>query len=961
MMVLLLFFCSGATALVYEVVWSKYLSLMFGSTIQAQTVVLAVFMGGLALGNRIVGSRADLLRQPLAVYGYLELAIGLYAFLFSSIYRLADGIFVAAGSRLLDHGSLLLLLKAVLSVGLLLGPTILMGGTLPLLAAWLQKQSRDAGRLSARFYSVNSLGAVFGSMLAGFFLVRALGMVATLQLTALGNILVGFAAVGLSRRHATISSVAADSPARGEAGDTKPAALRWGAMLVALTGAVSMGLEVLASRSLALIFGSSLQAFAIVLMAFILGIGLGSAVVASPRMRRWQEEKTLFALLLSAAAVIGVLVAGIEQWVDLYRHIRTGLARSEMGFVFHQLAAGAIAMGVLGLPAALLGAVLPVCIRAEGIGAAGLGRRVGRLLTWNTVGAVGGVLLTGFVLMPRIGLRGAFGVLAVALCLASLALALRTHQRFAAGVSIALAMMLMVEWTTGGEGWRHVLSSGVFRARETVVNPQTLVRRKQHMKLLFYEDAADATVTVEEGDGIGAPADRGLRINGKPEASTRGDMSTQLMIAHLPMLARPQSKDVFMLGFGSGISAGALLGHPVNRVVVAENCEPALRAGHLFAKWNRGVLTNPVVRLWNEDARTILKLSPQQYDVVISQPSNPWMIGVGSVFSREFYELGASRLKEGGILCQWFHVYEMSDDIVGLVFRSFASVFPHVEVWDAGPGDVILLGSKRPWKSSPDAIREAFNRPEPRKDFTSIGLGSPEALWGLQLASQRTGFAMAGNGPVQSDAFPILEYEAPKAFYIGAASVMPVIFDERTWQMDLAPADKRSALAALNVAALAEFLDRFGSVNDQFKQYVSLLIQSAGNPGDAVLRSAEGMVPCIFAPTNFLTAKVAFPAQASDAFKRVFVAEMALRAQVPDWQDRVATVEELLRGLDSGPATTTPDWSPAKAAALAAKACLNHGDRARAAAVLTLGLRAVPGSPELLYLARILEREKHGE
>lgn len=700
MIVLLLFFCSGATALVYEVVWSKYLSLMFGSTIQAQTVVLAVFMGGLALGNRIVGSRADLLRQPLAVYGYLELAIGLYAFLFSWIYRLADGLFVAVGSRLLDHGSLLLMFKAVLSVGLLLGPTILMGGTLPLLAAWLQKQSKDAGRLSARFYSVNSFGAVFGSALAGFFLVRALGMVATLQLTALGNLLVGFAAVGLSRRHATISSVATDNQSPGEAPEAKPAALRWGAVLVSVTGAVSMGLEVLASRTLALIFGSSLQAFAIVLMAFILGIGLGRAVVASPRMRRWQEEKTLFALLLSAAAVIGVLVAGIEQWVDIYRHVRTGLARSEMGFVFHQLATGAIAMVVLGLPAALLGAVLPVCIRAEGIGAAGLGQRVGRLLTWNTIGAVGGVLLTGFVLMPRIGLRGAFGVLAVVLCLASLTLALRTQQRFAAGLSVAFAVLLTVVWTTGGEGWRHVLSSGVFRARETVVNPQTLVLRKKHMKLLFYEDAADATVTVEEGDGVGAAADRGLRINGKPEASTRGDMSTQLMIAHLPILARPESKDVFMLGFGSGISAGALLGHPVSRVVVAENCEPALRAGHLFARWNRGALTNPVVRLWNEDARTILKLSPQQYDVIISQPSNPWMIGVGSVFSREFCELGASRLKEGGILCQWFHVYEMNDDIVGLVFRSFTSVFPHVEVWDAGPGDVILLGSKQPWKSS---------------------------------------------------------------------------------------------------------------------------------------------------------------------------------------------------------------------------------------------------------------------
>src|SRR5438045_1836758 len=200
MLVPFLFFCSGATALVYEVVWSKYLTLMFGSTVQAQTVVLAVFMGGLALGNRLFGARADRAPQPLVIYGYIELAIGLYAFFFDSFYRLADGAFVRLGNGQLEHRVLLLGLKGALSVAVLLGPTILMGGTLPLLAAWLQRQSNDAGRWSARFYSINSLGAVFGAGMAGFYLVRALGMVSSLQMTALVNVLVGFTAVGLARR-----------------------------------------------------------------------------------------------------------------------------------------------------------------------------------------------------------------------------------------------------------------------------------------------------------------------------------------------------------------------------------------------------------------------------------------------------------------------------------------------------------------------------------------------------------------------------------------------------------------------------------------------------------------------------------------------------------------------------------------------------------------------------------------
>src|ERR1043166_3117635 len=185
--VLLLFFVSGATALVYEIATSKYLTLMFGSTVQAQTVVLAVFMGGLALGNRLFGERADRAQQPLALYGVVEVAIGVYAFCFNWFYEFGDAVFVRLGTGHLDHRAWLLVLKAGLSIGLLLGPTVLMGGTLPLLAAWLQRQSTDAGRWSARFYSINSLGAVFGAGLAGFFLVQGLGMVASGQMTAMIN------------------------------------------------------------------------------------------------------------------------------------------------------------------------------------------------------------------------------------------------------------------------------------------------------------------------------------------------------------------------------------------------------------------------------------------------------------------------------------------------------------------------------------------------------------------------------------------------------------------------------------------------------------------------------------------------------------------------------------------------------------------------------------------------------
>jgi spermidine synthase len=858
--VLALFFCSGATALVYEVVWSKFLSQMFGSTIYAQTVVLAAFMGGLALGNKIFGRRADRWARPVRAYGYLEIVIGFYAFFFPTLDQLADLIFVRLGSSIVEHAGLLLALKGVLSVALLLGPTILMGGTLPLLAAWLQKSSVDAGRRSARFYSVNSLGAVAGSCLAGFWLVQNVGLVAALQLTALVNVVIGAIAILLSKTATSEPAVDAnETPAQSAA--VSPETLRWAGAIVALTGAVSMGLEVLSSRSLALIFGSSLQSFAIVLMAFILGIGLGSAWIASPRRSGASSEKLIVLLLCIAAAWVALLVFNIERWVDFYRIARSGLGRTDVGYVYHQILAGGIALVILGLPAACIGAVLPLMIRAMSKDGAPLGEKVGALLTWNTLGAVAGTLLTGFVLMPHAGLRNAFGVLALVLGLMALAMAWRRGWRAGLLGGTVACVFVGSLFVFGDAGWRHVMSSGVFRARETAFNPTTMPLRKQHMKILFYEDAADATVSVEQGDGIGAPADIGLRVNGKPDASTRVDLSTQLLVAHLPMIARPGAKDVFVLGLGSGVSAGALRGYPVEHIVIAENCEPVIRASKIFEEWNRHALDDPRTQLWREDARTVLKLRPQKFDVIITQPSNPWTTGVGSVFSREYYELAASRLKPGGVVAQWFHVYEMHDGIVGLVLRTFGSVFPFVEVWDTAKGDIVMLGSLQPWPSDLEVFRQSFAIEGVRADLAVIGIQSPEALWARQVASQRTGFAIAGDGSIQRDLFPVLEYAAPKAFYIGTSSQMLAMFDERTRQQSLAPTAKRAALRALPFEQAQSVFAGASTINEELLDSIRGLPSAAG-------------VPCVFRTNSPAVSAISQKSEANQALLTQAVAAL---------------------------------------------------------------------------------------
>jgi predicted membrane-bound spermidine synthase len=841
----------------------------------------------------------------------------------------------------------------MLSAALLLGPTVLMGGTLPLLAAWLQKSAPDAGRRSARFYSTNSLGAVLGAGLAGFFLVTWLGLPVTVQMTGLVNVFIGFIAVGVAKLQADkagASAPLAEAPQSVSVPAPERARLfRWGCVLVALTGAVSMGLEVLASRCLSLIFGASLQAFAIVLMAFILGIGLGSAIIASPRRKDWPKEITTIFLVLGAATWIGLLVYRIETLVDLYRYARSGLNNNSIGYNYLQVMTGMISMLVLGLPAAALGSVLPLWIRVLSENSELLGQRVGRLLTWNTLGAVGGVLLTGFVLMPHVGLRGSFAALALVLSGVALLMAWVSGRRLPAVAAGLVGGLLVIISATGGANWRTVLSCGVFRWREKEISAGPMEDRLKNERILFYEDAADATVAVEErSQGIGAG--RSLRVNGKTDASTRGDLSTQVLLAHLPLMARPGAKDVFVFGLGSGITAGSVLGHPIERLTIAENCDPVLRAAQFFAPWNHGVLTNTRARVIREDARTVLKLTSQQFDVIIAEPSNPWTIGVGSVFSREFYEISARRLKPGGVMAQWFHVYEINDGIVNLVMRTFGSVFPVMEIWDTSNGDLVLLGSQQPWRSDRAARQQLLTRDGPRHDLAEIGITNPEALLARQFASQRTGFAVAGPGPVQTDDYPILEYQAPRAFFIGALATRYEFFDERTWQAGIAPAEKVSQLASLDEAALKTVFGEYRSATSDMKVHINSL-----NNGGLELMGGGMRPPWAFTGVHSAGLQPPPMAATNSIARQLFEAEVSLHSEPAKRLEAIKQIQKILEGATAY--EHGQGWSATYYTCLAAQASLSLGDSARARKVLFRGLLLEPNSETMQYLARIMERE----
>ncbi len=445
----------------------------------------------------------------------------------------------------------------------------------------------------------------------------------------------------------------------------------------------------------------------------------------------------------------------------------------------------------------------------------------------------------------------------------------------------------------------------------------------------------------------------------------RGDAATQLLLAYLPLMARPESKDVFCFGMGSGTTAGAALEFPIDHLTVAENCEPVLRAAKIFEPWNHGVLTNARARIYREDARTVLKLGSQQYDVIISEPSNPWMVGVASVFTREFYQLAANRLKPGGLIAQWFHTYEMDDETVNVVLRTFGTVFPQMEVWDVDDGDIVLLGSDRAWQSNPKVYANAFSLEGPRKYLPTIGLETPQAILARRLASQQTAFAIPPPGPIQRDDTPILEYAAPRAFYLhmhnrGVFQLQR--FDERTWQTELASDEANEELGELNQPDLKLiFLSGYGSANDDLMRFLSdRFAQFSGGAAAKPIVSANRAMLCSLQGKTKRYGVYTPPSNSTNELTQQLVkSEYDLRSG--DTARQAAAVETIGNVLNvlAGHRAENFDWSPDYYADLAIKFSLRFGHRAQAKSILLSALQLQPNSQQLAYLYRILGRESN--
>lgn len=781
----LFFVISGACGLVYEVTWGKYLALFLGNTSLAYMCVLASFMGGLAIGSFLLGALSARLSRPLALYGLIEVAIGLYAIVFPLLMHPVQSTVLAQAASLGFGSPAWIALKLAASLIVLLLPTILMGGTFPLLMKHFQPRSVSAEDKAEWLYATNCTGAVVGALLAGFMFIPSIGLRHTLWYVGFANVVLGAAALALGRTARRAAQGGGETiepkPASAEVTDSKARRpLRPVYAAIAISGATSMVYELVWIRMFAITLGGSTYAFTLMVAAFITGIAIGSLFVAwSPRLR----HSPLIAFAIAEIAIGGAILASLPLYQRLpyvFAKWSSLLNPSPDSMWLYSLFQYSICFVVMLIPTIFFGATLPLAIKAVARRDGRIGRDSGFVYGANTVGTLAGALLTGLVLMPVFGLRHSLEV-ALTANVAIGALLLWAHglprMRLAAIAVAPIALLLVslvphwhpASFTMGARGLSGVLPT--WSAYEKTLD-------KVKVRFFGEDGAASVAVFTTADSGYGQPDDI-MTINGKADASSFGDLPTEVLLGQTPMMLKPNALDVLIIGLGSGVTAGSVLTHPGATVDCVEISPAVAQGARFFDSVNGGVLQSDRFRLIVEDARTYVSAGTKKYHIIVSEPSNPWVAGVGNLFSLEFFRSVDRALMPDGLLVQWFHSYGMTDELTAVMLRTVQKVFPYTYLFEGQTDDYIVVASRKPIHPDFAAMEECMRVEEVRRDFERISIRSLAAFLGRQCLGAQQMTKLAGSGPINTDDLPIIEYQAPVAIYARSTASGLVSSDQR--------------------------------------------------------------------------------------------------------------------------------------------------------------------------------------
>ena len=769
---LCIFTVSGFSGLIYESIWSQYLKLFLGHAAYSQVLVLVIFMGGLAIGSLLAGHFSARWKQVLLAYALVEAVIGAIALMFHGAF---DRITLASFDHVipaLGSAAAVQVYKWGLGAVMILPQSILLGMTFPLItAAFLRFAPEKAGRSVALLYFTNSIGGAIGVLAAGFTLIPNVGLPGTILTAGLLNFAVAFAAWALFKSVAQMrrpSAIPDSSRAQPAA-----ASISYRLLLIAsfVTGLASFCYEIGWIRMLSMVLGASTHAFELMLSSFILGLALGGWWI-SRRIERSPDPRTLLAniqlamglLALSTLFIYGSTFDWMEQVVNTF-------GRTDAGYVGFNWASHVLASAVMLPTTFCAGMTLPIITFTalrNGVGE----RAVGGIYAANTLGAIVGVALAVHVIMPVFNAKGVI----VAGALFDFALGLLL---FASLASPAHSRRLVIWSFVGLAAFAVAIGSADIDPLKIVSGVyRTGINRSTQEEVLYLRDGKTAKVSLTRKNEMFA-----LATNGKIDASINmgsgaptGDEVTQILLGALPLTLHPSPKNAAVIGFGSGMSTHVLLADPaverVDTIEIEARMVEAARRG--FYPRNRLAYEDPRSHVYIEDAKTYFSVANRKYDIIVSEPSNPWVSGVSSLFTAEFYRHVSRYLNDGGILVQWIQLYEIDYASVNSVMKALSPAFDDYAVYIAHPYDLLVVGTKNGKLGTPNG--RIFSQPEMQKLLTRIFVNGADDVRARRVGGKTLldPFFAISLAPVNSDYFPFMDSRAARARFLALAVPEPM-------------------------------------------------------------------------------------------------------------------------------------------------------------------------------------------
>ncbi len=764
------FFLSGFAALVYQVLWVRHLGLLFGSTAQAAAMAIAIFFAGIAVGGWHLGNRAPGGTASLRWFGLVELGVAATAlghFVLLDTYRaIYPALHAVAGTSAVADT----VAKMLVATIVLFPSAVLMGGTLPLIGDFVVRSRDRLGRSGTTLYAVNTAGSAAGALAAGFVLPPLLGFHGAYVAAIAIDAIVGLGAVLAARRwHAlpapTTTTPAIEprrtevSPDRGEGTRALPS--RRVVMAIAfLSGFATLGVEVIWTRLFAQVLHNSVYTYALVLTTFLVALALGAGV--ANRLARSRRSPTSILLGLLAASTVAVTTS---PWVFTVATDGLSYVGADLGWSAYVWAVASTAALVMLVPGVALGTVLPYLLRTLESEPGGAGRVIGRLVATNTSGAIVGSLAAGFVVLPLVGATG--GLLLVGSVYPVLAMLVVWPRRppdtsvrrwsppRAGRATVAVSLAAVAAILAGSQ------AVGTSPLSATIAPDVIDVR-----------EGPQATVAVVERDGH-----LSIRVNNFYVLGGTRARHAERNQAVLPMLLHPDPRTVFFLGMGTGITAGGSLPFPVERVVVCELIGDVVRAADRhFGPWTNGLFEDDRVEIHAEDGRNCLARSPETFDLIVSDLFTPWKAGTGNLYTREHFEIAASRLEPGGLFVQWLPLYQVSERELGSIVRTMDDVFEQVTLWrgDLYPerSIVAIIGHADGTPVDPASPVDVGRRVRRGATLTGAHL---EALALRMYVGNATAAGVFSDAPLNTDSRPFVEYTAPRTHRderVGATTFM---------------------------------------------------------------------------------------------------------------------------------------------------------------------------------------------